>query len=57
MKLKLTKNETKELLENGSAEIERNGFDIFIEKRKYEPGYDIYLISPYEEIELAKINE
>lgn len=48
-KLILNEEESKDLEECGSVEIQRNGFDILVEKDySIESGYVITLINPYE---------
>lgn len=54
--LKLNEQETKELEQNGVVEIERNGFEIVVEKAcewESEP-YRITIINPFESVKLTK---
>ena len=53
--LKLNEKETKTLLEYNNIVIERNGFEIIIEKNpNAENGYEIYVMNPYYKVELSK---
>lgn len=58
MRLRLTYEETEKLLKNGAVEINRNGFDILIEKqpewRQNEIGYDITIVNPFDTMSLSK---
>lgn len=52
-KLVLNESESKELLENGSIEIERNGFPIIVELEESSAilsHYKITVINPFERI-------
>lgn len=54
-KLVLTLEETRELKENGSVEIVRNGFDMLVEVSEYEEcGYWVTILNPYNKVVLAK---
>ena len=53
-KLILDKYETEQLNKYGAVEINRNGFDILVEKCKEwdmnEMGYEITIVNPYDKI-------
>lgn len=53
--IKLNEQETKTLLECNIVVIERNGFEIVIEKNpNAENGFEIYVMNPYNKVELSK---
>lgn len=56
MKLILSEKETIQLEKYGSVEIQRNGFDIIVEKSPewYDVPFQIVIINPYTSVKLKK---
>ena len=53
--IKLSEKDTKTLLECNNITIQRNGFEIVIEKNpNAENGFEIYVMNPYNKVELSK---
>lgn len=53
--IKLSEKDTKTLLERNNITIQRNGFEIVIEKNpNAENGFEIYVMNPYNKVELSK---
>ena len=53
--IKLNEKDTKTLLECNNITIQRNGFEIVIEKNpSSENGFEIYVMNPYDKVKMSK---